>query len=217
MYPKIMKMKNKEERFKNTNFQGIIKGLSITTLVLSSITILLCIASIVYLIIAYIQSNSTNLVNDIANNSNYGNRAYLQDDKLHIGNSVSQINEMTNNGLTYLMIFTIFIILCSGFSLFVSIFTFIKVNKHKKSKNLVMLNFLNIFCSVLSFSPSRIIITIINYIFIIQANKLNKLFSKPKKFGGKHGSEEEKIKVELNINKGKSFDKLVTKARHVKK
>lgn len=143
-----------------------VKGLNIATIVLATISILIAIVSLVYLIIAYQTAQSGNLVNEIARHSEMAEQTYIKGDDLIIGNSKTNILQLTNIGLNLMLAFSSFALIASAFSLFVAIFTLVRICAQRNTNQYFYLNIISSVTSFLSLNFVRFILVVLSSIFI---------------------------------------------------
>lgn len=143
-----------------------IKGLNIAIIVLATISILIAIVSLIYLIIAYQTAQSGNLINEIAKHSEMAEQTYIKGDDLIIGSSKTSILQLTNLGLNLMLGFSSFALLASAFSLFVAIFTLVRVRAQKNTNQYFYLNIISTVTSFLSLNFIRFVLNVLSSIFI---------------------------------------------------
>ena len=150
----------------NESLFKTVKGLNIATIVLATISILIAIVSLVYLIIAYQTAQSGNLVNEIARHSEMAEQTYIKGDDLIIGNSKTSILQLTNIGLNLMLTFSSFALVASAFSLFVAIFTLVRIRDQRNTNQHFYLNIISSVTSFLSLNFVRFILVVLSSIFI---------------------------------------------------
>ena len=155
-------------------WKGAVKGLDITTIVLSSISLMISVVAIIYLIIAIWLTQSTDAILDIAKNAQMSEQTYLSGNDLIVGQTQTSIIGLANLGFAFMLCFTILSMLFSGFSLFVAIFTLIDISKKKINKYLFPLHVIAAVGSLLSISIFRFVATIISSIYIYKISESSK-------------------------------------------
>lgn len=166
----IRKMSSISKNKKNLN--ALMQAFSIACIVLAGISLIVSICSLVYLLIAFGTVNNTDIAQNLVSNQELGYETHLQDDILYIGNTSIGTVDLANSGLSFILIFTIIIILCASFSLFTSIYTLCSSLKNKHDKTLFNLNLVNFICSVVGISFIRTILSIVICMLIKKIQKM---------------------------------------------
>lgn len=151
---------NHDKTYKN------LKGLNIAILCLSSLSTLICLFAIGYIIIAFYALHHTEIAQGISENMNTLFGASIDNENLLIGSLTYNIIDLFNMGLTIILSFTVFNLLASIYNLTISIITLnYSVNK-KLHKNSFLINVLGAIFSFLTLSAARTILIIINCFMI---------------------------------------------------
>lgn len=147
----------------------IVKALSIATIVLASLSFIISIFAILFIVAGYnITSNPEALFN-ISHNADIKNNASLQDNTMIIGNSQNDISDLFSDGLGYMLLFSIIIILINSVSIVIGVIILIMSVNKQNSNEMLKFNIINAVISLISLNIIRSIICAVNCVFIWRA------------------------------------------------
>lgn len=159
-------------------YNKITKGLSISIIVLSAISIIISMIALVYLLIAFNAASSYENAHEVAQSAAMPYGTYTDGNDIFIGEKTESISQLTTQGLFFMLAISLFTFLTSLFSLTLSIIG-IALNEISSIKQkLYVMHIFSAILSILSVCIIRGIVTIVASIYYYKIIHLEKIQAK---------------------------------------